>query len=676
MEYLSISDTPRLDTLPDDVLLIIISHLTTAQSVSRLGVTSKRLSRLISDDGWRVFVRNCFYNLSLTPDVLPPIGTPNGWKQFAKRLTSQACDWDRRAFIFHVFFRQGHQEHLWTRNQRGRFRPNSQTVPCHVIVDVHSQVGPRAVEEEETVVWGAGEDLVALKRRKHDNKAVVTQRWQQSKGIDYGFNAGRDDITSLSILRTPQSPQESASSVLVGRASGDLRLIAMKQGIFGQAIRHFRPASTEENNDLKQREIQALDTHENTNLLAAATKGRVLLYPIHSEENADLDGSRTKATTSVEPSEALNLRNVPETSYFRFIRSLKFLNSETIAVGLTSSTEPLRYLQITPSGCIETLAAAPNIAPYHESTTTTSEDSHRLETVRALLPIDASSFASGGGRNAILTSWDDGTIRLQDLRTPSAFDRVYQDHFEPTTPINALAAYGLERFIGGSARGPVLKVFDFRVSNRRYDYIEALACSDGTPVPQPRPPTIVAKPLAAMHSHCDYVRGHLCRWHALSKDSFYRPNCNIYLPKRAGATDAPIYSLARASDVSATLYAGLSGTLVEMSLRSSSSSGGGSNSGSSTTFSSDHHPHPYESSSSNNTPPLYQHHRAKVNFLETGDGIALEDISESQRMPIIRAQSERRVPLFLHNHNHQSAFVAKRNRLDEWLQDDTDSALE
>ena len=149
----------------------------------------------------------------------------------------------------------------------------------------------------------------------------------------------------------------------------------------------------------------------------------------------------------------------------------------------------------------------------------------------------------------MLSSWDDGTIRLQDLRTPSPVDRVYQDNFEVATPINALVAYGLERFIAGSAYTHMLKVFDFRWT-KGYYHTDSLPCASNSPYPTPRPPTIVDKP--EYHDNqpfCNHILGRLCRWHALSRHDFYRPNCNIYLPFR-NYVSSPIYSLAKTSDAS------------------------------------------------------------------------------------------------------------------------------
>ncbi|RYP19870.1 hypothetical protein DL765_003124 [Monosporascus sp. GIB2] len=622
---LTLSEAPRLDTSPDDVLLIILSYLSTAQDISHLALSSRRLHQTISVDGWRTFVRNCFHSLSLPSPV-----SDNDWKELAKKLTSQSRDWDRRAFVFHVFSR--HERLARGRNRRNNPGHNSQTVPCHIIVDVHSQLSGRT--EEETVVWGAGEDLVALARRKHDN-LIRSLTWRRYGGAESGFTAGRDDITSLSILKTTRYPQVGASGLLVGRASGDLRLLSMSGENFGRALRHYRPSTSEDN--AEQKEIQCFDTHEQSNLLAAATKDRILFYPLQDREGASGDGTRlnmaaTEEPAPIQPNEVFNIGDIRGLPYFRFVRSLKFLNDETVAVGLTSSAEPLRYLTLTPTGIQS--SGAPNIASH------LSSDEYHLGTVRALLPINAGSIASGGGK-AILTSWDDGTIRLQDLRTPSAFDRIYQDHFEPTTPVNALVSYGFERFVGGSARAPVLKIFDFRWS-KGYDYTESLPCGDHAPMPPPRPPTITPEPSVAARSRCDHLRGRLCRWHALSREIYYRPNCNVYLPKRAGS-DTPVHSLAKASDISSTLYAGLAGSLVELALKTSSERG-------------------FQPSEN----PPYSYHKAKVNIIETGDGTALSDISESQRMPIIRAQSERR------SEYRFPASITKRHRLDEWLQDPHD----
>jgi WD40 repeat protein len=307
---------------------------------------------------------------------------------------------------------------------------------------------------------------------------------------------------------------------------------------------------------------------------------------------------------------------------------MKMLNHETIAVALNRSFDPIRIFNITPASLeISTPARTLNEHPYTDASP---------RTVRALLPIDVRSVTSGC-RNVLLSSWDDGTIRLQDLRTSSPVDQIYQDNFEVATPINALISYGLERFIAGSAYSHMLKVFDFRW-NKGYYHTDSLPCSSNRPYPTPRPPTIVDEP-EYHHDQpfCNHRLGRLCRWHALSHHNFYRPNCNIYLPFRKHAS-SPIYSLAKPSDVSPTIYAGLSGLLVEFTLKSG-----------------------MHNASMSDTNSLYSRQRGKVAILETGEGSAILDISKCQRVPEIRRQS-------FSNDQPVGIIARRRHRLDEALQ--------
>ncbi|KAJ4409141.1 hypothetical protein N0V85_004150 [Neurospora sp. IMI 360204] len=57
-------DTPNgpnplgLADLPHEILLLILSSLPTAADVSHLGLTCRRLRRLVTSEGWRAFEDN------------------------------------------------------------------------------------------------------------------------------------------------------------------------------------------------------------------------------------------------------------------------------------------------------------------------------------------------------------------------------------------------------------------------------------------------------------------------------------------------------------------------------------------------------------------------------------------------------------------------------------------
>ncbi|KAH7020934.1 uncharacterized protein B0I36DRAFT_252663 [Microdochium trichocladiopsis] len=633
-------DPARLESLPADILLIILSHLDTAQSVARLGLTCRVLHNVVVTVGWRTFARSCFPSLDL-----PEVSSDAGWRELARTLTSQSRDWDRRAFVFDNFVRTTPQHSQRRGGRRGGGRGGAafvaaQTIPCHMVVAAHETRDGR--RNSETVIWGAGEDLVA-RTRSHRGTAEQEETWHLSEGARHGYTAGKDDVTSLSVVE--DSSRASAGkgiAAVVGRASGELALLSLDKDSFAQPVLHFRP-SPEHGTKLEQREIQALDTSRHGGLLASATKDTIMLYSYNSHEeqvNSKAPSSdAVEETPSIGPNDFMILRDQEGSRPFQVMRDVKFVGHDLLAVGLTSSLDPLRYITIRPSG-LDMEAATKLTGGY-------IKDESESGTVRAILPVGSNTMA-GGHESTILSAWDDGTIRLQDLRTRQPFDRIYQDHFEPTTPASSLISFGFERFVAGSARASVLKIFDFRWSGG-YQYTNALPCSDDPPYPESRSPTMTAAPYQPDLDRCDHLTGSRCCWHALSSHAFYRPNINVYLNVRR---ESPIHTLAKASDTSPTLYAGLSATLVEMNLKKDDGV---------------HFPDQPGGSAGPPLPksgPLHPASRVGAGIIETGDGSVLRDISESQRVPLIR-----------HQHSQQSTYMEfpsdsarKRHRLDTCYQ--------
>ncbi|KAI1170340.1 hypothetical protein F4777DRAFT_584011 [Nemania sp. FL0916] len=607
----------RLDALPADIIFIILGCLDTARSIAYLGATCRALHQLISTEGWRIFVRSRFSSLTL------PSSAHEDWIGLARTLTAQSRDWDRRAFIFHSLT-PPEGFHTSSPYERRRTRPSggqaSQSIPGNVIVDAHLQTLGRY--KEELVIWGAGEDVVA-RIRQMDSTSVVAERWHSCRGSDAGFVAGKDDTTAMFIMKPESSGDDHSPGVLVGRANGDLRLLCAGDQHFGGTLMHFRPSLADRSG------ICAIDIKNGSGTMMASTAKSVYLYHLDARDQAFLNS--VKDPSYVDPVAAVPIKGDRAPSPFDYIRSAKMMDARTVAVALNKSVDPIHILDITPADV--KLTSLPRASNEHASIGT------NLRTVRALLPLDTRS-AMGGGGTVLLSSWDDGTIRLQDIRTPSPVDRIYQDNFEVTAPTNALISYGLERFIAGSAYMHVLKVFDFRWS-RAYYHTEALPCTNQSPYPAPTPPTIVDEPQYNNDQPlCDHGLGRLCRWHVLSRHDFYRPNYNIYLQFRKNA-NSPICSLAKPSDISPVVYAGLSGALSEFTLKSG-----------------------MPSPSPSNPDALYTQRRGKVAVLETGDGFAVSDVSKCQRVPKIRRQISR--------NQTNGVSAGKWHRLDEDLQDDSE----
>ncbi|OTA90132.1 hypothetical protein M434DRAFT_398209 [Hypoxylon sp. CO27-5] len=638
MESLSISDKPpSLTTLPADILYIVLTYLDTAKSVAHLEATCKGLHHLISERGWRIFVTSRFNTFNLSE-----ISSSDEWREYARFLTSQSRDWDRRALVVDNL----KPPTKYRGRNFNRFR-SGQSIPSNIIVDAHNQ--RQGNDAQDLVFWGAGEDIFAILRHTRGSKAS-TDEWLSSTGASAGYNSGRDDVTCVSILKDNKYSygQGEDPQVLVGRASGYLHLLSMGAGDFGRAVLDFRGSNRQGDKIPLQTEIQSLDVNYKTGMLAAATKQNIFFYALDNNRQNVQDGIAKEGSEAEEPpyvwaDEALALKaDGSGSGTFEFIRSIKFVNEDTLAVGLNKGYNPLQYLKYRPTGIEISYAPKPSDI-YHVT------NGHTLRTIRAILPVDTSSIAGASG-NAMLTTWDDGTIRLQDLRTPSPADKIFQDNFELSTPINALLSCGLERFIAGSAYSPVLKVFDYRWP-KGYYHTTALPCGNDTPYPSPRPPTLVTEPsYPDNRASCDHTTGRKCRWHALSRHDFYRPNFNMWLPTAAASDDrSPIYSLASpSSSTSPTVFAGLSGNLVEITAKSSSSGLWPSN--------------------RSVAGPAYTRQTTGVALIDTGSGFVVEDVAHSQRVPWMYRQVFRDTEEFDDRGREGMERWRRRHRLDEWLQ--------
>ncbi|KAI1373560.1 hypothetical protein F4677DRAFT_429276 [Hypoxylon crocopeplum] len=634
MESLNISEA-SLTTLPTDIIFILLTYLDTARSVAHLAATCKGLYHLISESGWRIFVTSRFNTYTLSE-----VSSANEWRERARSLTSQSRDWDRRALAVDILRPPAKQ-------QRRGVSFNSQSIPSNIILDAHHR--RKGNDGQDLIFWGAGEDIFGLLRHTRGSKAPIDE-WLSSRGASAGYRSGKDDITCVSILKDSKysyglgdEPQ-----VLVGRASGLLHLLSMGVADFGSILLNFRGPrghnDQTDNETIPQTEIQSLDVNYRQGMLAAATKRSILTYPLTYHQQNGHNGISEGGVEAKEPhdvwaDDALPLKDdIRGPGAFEFIRSVKFVNQDTLAVGLNKGYKPLQYLKYTQTG-VEISHAAKTSNSDHAS------GGNKLRTVRALLPVDTSALAGGAG-NSLLSTWDDGTIRLQDLRTPSLVDMVYQDNFDLATPINALLSRGLERFVAGSAYSPLLKVFDYRWP-RGYYHTEALPCSNDEPYPAPRPPIVVTEPsFRHDRARCDHMAGLPCRWHALSKHDFYRPNFNMWLTTSA-SDNSPVYSLASPTDDSPTLFAGLSGILIEMNSKSSARPTKGPRV----------------------RPPkdaTYVRQTDRVAFIETGSGFRVEDVAQSQRVPVMLRQ----YPLNMTEYRELPEISAwrKSHRLDEWVQ--------
>ena len=363
-----------LDSLPDELLLDILSSFDTARDVARLSSLTPRTRSLVRDIGWKTFVRTKFPSLKIPPTC------SEAWDHLADRLTYLDRCWEKRALVTRVYDVKQN-----SRPQRGAGR---QSILFQCTVDVAP-----LPSDGELLAWGAGEDLIARTR------SGCTDTWKVLAGKNHGYWPGTGDVTSLSLIDRGVTPE-----VLIGRANGDLQLLSAGEQDFGKEAQKIKLLDDDEINchvpqSLRsspgQLAISWTEYNPQTKLLASCRSSVVTLYDL---SDLDQDELSPIAHHNVWRSEA---RDEPA-----LFRSFKFLGHDTVACALGGSREPLRWGQIRPTGLeLFNLATDQNQLEMMSLKAHESAQGEKT-TVRALEVVGGTDNG-----NLILSTWADGTYR-------------------------------------------------------------------------------------------------------------------------------------------------------------------------------------------------------------------------------------------------------------------------
>ncbi|KAH7271258.1 hypothetical protein B0J15DRAFT_417623 [Fusarium solani] len=516
-----------LVSLPDDLILDIVEYLDTARDVAHVAALSRRTQGLIHQDGWRTFVKTRFPSLDV------PTGLGTSWGMLADRATYLDKCWEKRGFWMNVLYEKKQQPGRFQRRVSG-----SQSVLFHSVLDARLS----SSHEEEIIAAGVGENLLVRVKPVDKRQPDV---WHQLQGQALGYRAGTGDVTAVSVIE-----DEETAGVVVGRANGDIQVLSAKDN-FTTPLRNLKPADDTLLNHASdpmrkspgQLAVSSLQWHSQSNLLASG-KGSVLT--LH-----DLNTSETSPVAYYDFSQA------SPNDEASLLRSAKFMSKDVVACALGGSRNPLRWGQLTPTG-IQFSNAATNPRPLDDAAALTEVRLGEKTTIRAIEPV-----RGGGNENLLLSAWDDGTYRLFDIRTPSAQDAVYRDRFQPYEAGSSLLVYGTERFVAGSNTAPDIRLFDFRYP-KPYHHTTALPCSAQWPFPSQKDDHKMWRSgWAPECQQCRPADGTACPWHGLSRRNYWRPDATLHI---GSPTLDRIYCLAKASDLSETVYCGLRGAILEMNL--------------------------------------------------------------------------------------------------------------
>ena len=531
MAAASYSDRPTLATLPPEILVQIVTHITTAKELCYLSLVCKRLHTFIENDGFRVFSQTLFPYVQF-----PSTHTALFWRDALHGLIAQARNWDRKAFIAWIISSETDANQKNGKNRRHTHNaPRGQTMGFIPVIDSYEAwYGGDWSSRKEIVAWGAGADLVVRTRimgsKAQDiwNAAVnrspkdFNAHHHHYKWANYhepGVNEGLDDITFVKLLQ--QASTDDLEQFIIGRVSGALELVSLNKNTSQSQVRCSFTT--------KGRPVRSATTNGIQTLLAACLSDSIVsLYSISSSTSHIARETAPVAETSANPSGQVGRT-----------WTSRFLSNDRLAVGYGPAQQAIRIYKV---GRGELASESSGL--FNPEAGRYSDDS---TSVYSLSPIAMSSSAGGKGGDIFLSGAYDGLVRLHDLRSASPTVAIFRDPVD-VSPIYSLLPVLNEQFVAGGGRHSIMKVFDLRVpGSRLYS-----STSNGHSTTTRRGTGNPKKPRDQEKS---------------------RLNWNTFLPitsKSSSRTtnDSSVYALSRPSQFSPTLYAGLQSTIVQIDIAS------------------------------------------------------------------------------------------------------------
>ena len=523
------SKRPTLATLPPEILIQVVTHITRAKELCHLSLVCRRLHTFIEDDGFRVLSQTLFPYVQF-----PSTHTDSFWRDALHGLITQARNWDRKAFIAWVINSETDTNQKNVKNKRHtRNARHGQTMGFIPVIDSYEAwYGGDWSSRKEIVAWGAGADLVVRTRtmgrqaqdtwngsinRSPKDFNAHRHAYKRAYYHEPGVSEGLDDITFINLLQ--QASIVDLEQLIIGRVSGALELISL-------------------NINTSQSQVQCSFATEGRPVRSATTNdGQTLLAACLADSNVSLF-SISSSTGNI-ASESAPVAKTPAYQAGKVGRTWtsRFLNNTRLVVGYGSTQQTVRVYDVGRGELTSEATKLFNAEAGCHAVNSTS--------VYSLSPIVTSSSAGGTGGDIFLSGAYDGLVRLHDLRSANSTVAVFRDHVDDS-PVYSLLPVLNEQFVAGGGRHSVMKIFDLRMPGSRLYSSTSIGQSTNT-------------------------RGGMGTQKGPCEREKRRSNWNTFLPisrqpLSRGTNDSSVYALSKPSQCSPTLYAGLQSTIVQVDM--------------------------------------------------------------------------------------------------------------
>lgn len=519
-----------LSTLPNEIVSIITSHFDRPRDLLHLALTSRRLSEFARLDGWKALLKGRFHIKGLDADA----------QNSVHGVTTLYRNWARKGFIARYLEPSVEATSLNSWEPVPWRGPRGQTMGYQPSIDSYEETLESWAIRREVLVWSAGTQLVL--RAKEANRQTQDGDMKDSKRSLDSFghlntwytykipesNEGRDDITSLRLLR-PHQKEQGFESMVFGTASGQLARLDVDPE---------QRQTIEQSFDTLGRPVGALTVSSSSAPLLAATLGdtSLSLFPL----DCDVSEKPIEALSEVTPTIA--------GARTGRIWSCQFLSDSKVAIGIGPTSEPIQIYKIAADGFLS--------EPYRSLTLGTSRSSQT--SVYPIAPISARSQGGSDSGDVFLSGGYDGIVRLHDLRSPRDVESLYWDPTNDSS-IYSLATQGVERVVVGVSMHSMLKVFDLRLAgSRTYDSITL----PSAPAKQPQRQDYAAN--AIVNDTKDVLAAFSGGWNLFLNPRAPPPRAAYREDYSRPRDDSPVYSLSIPSPTSPHIYAGLEGAMQSL----------------------------------------------------------------------------------------------------------------
>ena len=203
-----------LGTVPNEILSLITGHLERPRDLLHLSLTSRRLSAFAKLDGWKALLKGRF-GLN---------GLDSNARESVHGLTTLYRNWDRKGFVARYLEPSIKTQSLNTWRSRRWRGPQGQTMGYQPSIDSYEEMYGEWGERREVLAWSAGTQiLMRVKETGRNVEKIRAAEFELDQGPNQTWaydsfhhlnswfsykipdsNEGRDDITSLKLLRPYQ----------------------------------------------------------------------------------------------------------------------------------------------------------------------------------------------------------------------------------------------------------------------------------------------------------------------------------------------------------------------------------------------------------------------------------------------------------------------------------------